>query len=207
VGETVTHPSNVRTAAAAPTWFHGVAGSGTVGLRLHAASGVHVDLGRGWRSAVGPHLLGAAVLEARGTASVERLRSWADARVAAAAHTTGTRPAPTLEELRRARRDLREFGAQLAAVPPCRVVSGPRQEVAVVVRGGQVVDVRLDPAWCRAATDTDLEHRLADALGAALRQCAAVPGQALDGCPDLAALLADHPGGAPFGMPDPRGDR
>jgi hypothetical protein len=71
----------------------------------------------------------------------------------------------------------------------------------VGILGGQVVDLVLDPAWQRTATDADLERRIAAALRAALQQCAAMPTQALDGCPDLVAVLARLPGGAPVPLP------
>ena len=218
------HPTPAGpTAAAVPpppdtNWFCGTAGDGAVQLRIHySATDARVDLYHGWRSRVGPDLLGAAVLQALGTATAARATAWALDQAEAATTHAGppARPATgrvatreAVDKMLRAFRDPREFRAQLAELgQQSRVVSGPGREVTVVARGGQVVDLRLDPGWRRTATDSDLERRLADGLHTALQQCAAIPTQALDGCPDLVAVLAGQPAGPPFPLPDTRGDR
>jgi hypothetical protein len=177
-----------------------------------SAADARVELRRGWRSAVGPDLLAVVVLEAFRAASLARLESWAAdhaapgaLRAAGAAAVPTVRPArsgpPTREaltELGRAWRDVREFSLQLTALMRTpQTVSGQGREVRVETLGGQIVDLVLDPAWRRTATDPDLERRIASALRAALQQCAALPTQALKGCPDLVAVLARNPAGSP----------
>ncbi|MCO1657420.1 hypothetical protein [Pseudonocardia humida] len=194
---------------------------------LHASGAdARLELLRGWRPAVGPDGLGPAVLEAFRVASLARLAAWAaDHPTPDAPRAAGTgiapgsahrpvRPAapPTREavaELGRAFRDLREFSLQLTALMRTpRTVSGPGRAVLVQTLGGQIVDLTLDPAWRRAAIDSDLEHRITAALRTALQQCAAMPAQALEGCPDLVAVLVRNPAGSPFAPPaDPRGGR
>ncbi len=214
LGDAVIYPTKSSTDA---DWSSGDAGAGTIRVRIDAAAtDARVELRRGWRSAVGPDVLGPAVLEAFRAASQARLQSWAADLVASDVLRTAVAPTPrstrsappappdreAVAELRRAFRDLREFSLQLAAlVRTPRTVSGAGREVEVVALGGQVVDLRLDPAWRRTALDSDLEQRITATLRSALQQCAALPAQALQGCPDLVAVLARSPGGAPFPLP------
>lgn len=211
------HPSSTGSATLVPveqTWFRGIAGSGMVALQIDdSATDVRVALRRGWQSAVVPHQLAAAVLEALRAAVIARSTAWLTDRGAepAGAPATGAvvrTPAPvstreSAETLRRAFRDLREYRLQIAALGRTPMtVAGPGREVTVTAVGGQVVDLQLDPRWRVVATDADLERRITDALRTALRRCASIPRQALEGCPDLAAVLADAPGGSPVAVPD-----
>jgi hypothetical protein len=63
-----------------------------------------------------------------------------------------------------------------------------------VVHAGRIVGVDLEPAWRRIATDAELERHVEQTLSVALRHCAELPERALQGCPDLAAVLAGAPG-------------
>jgi hypothetical protein len=194
-------------------------------LRAPAAD-ARLELLRTWRSAVGPDRLAPAVLAAFGAASLARLQAWAmdpsTLDILRPADTDSAQrpmdgpgrrtPAPTREavaELSRAFRDLREFSLQLTALARTpQTVSGPGREVVVEIVGAQIVGLALDPGWRRTATDPDLERRITEALRTALQRCAAMPAQALHGCPDLAAVLARNPAGSPFARPaDPRGGR
>lgn len=204
-------------------WSTGIGGAGTVRLALHdSATDARLELLRGWRVAVGPDRLAPAVLEAFRAAALARLQDWAsDPATTDALRAAGSDVAPqpveaglrtptreTVAELGRAWRDLREFGLRLASLlqTPRTVSAGGR--VTVSALGGQIVDLALDPVWRRTATDPDLAHEITATLRAALQQCAALPAQALRGCPDLAAVLARHPVGSRFApAADPRGDR
>ena len=172
-----------------------------------AARDVAVVLAGGWRSTVGPEGLAAAVLEAFSAATTARLTAWATAPA-----TEGTSSPPpeqtqlpvqapwpqasrvTVGSLSRAWSDLREFQRRLTTLHAAtETVSSPGRLAVVTVAGGQPVGLDLDPDRLRTATSRDLECHIGHALRAALATIAALPERALEGCPDLQALLSGTP--------------
>lgn len=148
---------------------------------------VRLTLCPSWRSVLGPHALGAAVVEAWTAAATARL-------TVDVPPPSPPDPAPVparrldVATLRRAFRELREFRHQLTALAAATyVVGGPGRPVTVTVTAGQVSRVEIDPA---AAPDAELERHVEEALRAALSLVAAFPRHALAGCPDLQAVLA-----------------
>jgi hypothetical protein len=213
--------------------FVGADRTGLVQVELDGtAREVDVHLAGGWRSRVGIQDLGAAVVQAFAAAAVERLSEWA-----AGAHpadlgggvgagslqaSEGGAWAGPLEAgaalVLRAWRDVREYQVRLDELhASARRVAGPDGQVVVTVRGGQLVDVELNPAWWRASVSVaDLEQSLGKALCAGLAAIANTPDLALAGCPDLQALLtgsflsrSDHqtsPNRATWDAPQPEPD-
>jgi DNA-binding protein YbaB len=196
--------------------YSGEDSSGRVQVEIDgAARDVAVALADGWRSAVGSEGLASAVLQAFSAATTARLTAWATAPA-----TEGTGPvAPaepgqppmqlpspqerqlTADSLSRAWRDLREFRLRLTTLHRATdTVSSPGRLAVVTVAGGQLLSLELDPDWLRTATSQDLERHIGHALRAALAMIAALPERALEGCPDLQALLARSPF-SPFGSP------
>jgi hypothetical protein len=180
--------------------------SGTVGLRLgRTDTDVRIRLERGWRAAVGPGRLGAAVLQAHGRLELARFAGWSREPVSPAPVPPAALDAA---QLGRAWQDMREFQLRLTELGATTwTVAGPGRLVSAVLRGSQVVDLDLDPQWQRIASDAELEHHIGHTLGVALGQAAALPERALNGCPDLAAVLAhssrpsDWPGSCLAGRP------
>jgi hypothetical protein len=177
--------------------FSGLDASRTVRLWLaDSGRGARVGLDRRWRAAVGPERLGGAAVEALGAAVVAQVGAWSGGSIpsAPAWGTDRLGSGASLEtsaHLRRACQDLREFRAQLAALAGATwTVPGAGRLVVAVLRAGQVVGLELDPRWRRVASDGELEHHIGHTLSMGLRQCATLPQRALDGCPDLAAVLA-----------------
>jgi hypothetical protein len=96
-----------------------------------------------------------------------------------------------MAQLGRAWQDLREFRLRLSELGAVTsTVHGPGRRVTAALRGAQIVGLDLDPTWRRTASDAELEQHIAHTLGAALRQAPGLSERALDGCPDLAAVLA-----------------
>jgi hypothetical protein len=198
--------STAHTIPAAPdprARYRGTDPSTTVTVEIDGAvRDARVGLGRGWRRALSPDRLGPAVSHAFAAATTARLEAWA-------ATTTPTAPPPVapapsvttepasrdvVDRLGRAWRDLHEFGLRLTELhQSTQTVFSPGRHAAATVRGGQIVSVDLDRTWRRHAPDADLEHHLTAVLNAALAAVAAVPKRALEGCPDLADVLAGHP--------------
>jgi hypothetical protein len=174
--------------------FAGADPTGSVRIRIdRSGRDVRIGLDRRWRTAVGTDRLGAAVLAALDAAALDRLASWEIGSVAqepaTASGNTGS-----ADRLRRAGQDLREFRVRLAELQrTTSAVPGPGRRLTAAVRGGRIVGLDLDPAWRRTAPDAELEHHLEQALRAGLRHAAAQPERALDGCPDLVAVLAGAP--------------
>jgi DNA-binding protein YbaB len=189
--------------------YPGEDGSGQVRVEVDgAAREVAVVLADGWRSTIGPDGLAAAVLQAFSAATTARLTAWATAPATAGSSPPSPGepeqppvqpPRPqasrvTLDSLSRAWRDLREFRLRLTALHAAtETVSSPGRLAVVTVAGGQLVSLDLDPDWLRTATSRDLERHIRLALRAALATIAALPERALEGCPDLQALLSGIP--------------
>lgn len=171
---------------------------GSVRVRIDGSGyDVRIGLDRQWRTVVGPDRLGAAVLAALDAAALDRLASWVSGPVAPAPVRPSAAVTPErADRLRRAGRDLREFRGRLAELQRTESrVPGPGRRVTAVLRGGQVVGLDLDPVWRRIAPDAELERHVELTLSAGLRHAAALPERALEGCPDLVAVLAGAPGG------------
>lgn len=163
------------------------------GAARHAA----VVLGDGWRRSVGTAGLAAAVLQAFSAATTARLAAWAAAS-AVAPNAPGRgeaqRAAVDIGSLSRARRELRELRQRLAAMHRAtETASSPGRRAVAVVTGGRVTGLELDPEWLRTAATRDVERHTGHALRGALALLSALPERALEGCPDLAALLAAGP--------------
>jgi hypothetical protein len=180
-------------------WPHGrhsgEDGTGRVRVELDcAARDVDVVLENGWRSAVGPKGLGAAVLQAFSAATIARLTAWATAlateqRLPPILPPTWPAARLTIDALAHAWRDLREFQHRLTTLHEAtETVSSPGGLAVVEVARGQLVGLELDSTWLRTATSPDVERHIGHALGAALTLIAALPERALEGCPGLAAL-------------------
>jgi hypothetical protein len=196
---------NVRTVLAPmppDRWYSGRDSAERVRIDLDgAARNVTVALEDGWRAAVGTAGLAPAVLQAFSAATSARLAAWAAAPGAAI-----TSPLPddqergpawptsrqlTSDSLSRAWRDLREFRLRLEALHEAgETVSSPGGLVIVTIARGQLVGVDLDSDWLRTATSRDIERHVGLALRDALALIATLPERALEGCPDLAALVA-----------------
>lgn len=179
---------------APPAWPHGrysgEDGTGRVHVELDgAARDVAVALDDGWRSAVVPDGLAAAVLQAFSAAAAARLTAWATAPFGESGRPRSRRPSTGPSS--RAWRDLREFRRRLTALHDIAdTAASPGRLVVATVRAGMLVGLELDPHWLRTAATTDVERHVGHALRAALALIAALPERALEGCPDLAAVLA-----------------
>jgi DNA-binding protein YbaB len=186
--------------------YSGEDGTGRVRVELDgAARDVAVGLKDGWRSAVASEGLAAAVLQAFSAATTARLTAWATAPATKSTSAPSGEPGqlptqlpwPQANQLTlyRAWRDLREFQLRLTSLHNAtETAHSPGRLAVITVAGGQIVSLDLDPAWLPTATSQDLERHIGHALRAALAMIAALPERALEGCPDLAALLS----GAPF---------
>ena len=181
-----------------PRRSRGTDPSATVTVEIDAAArDAQLDLVEGWRSQVGVHRLGPAVVEAFTAATTARL--------ADCAAWTGPVRVPATEEpqprqssaaevqaLGRAWRDLREFRIRLAELRSTdTTVTAAGGRVRATIRDGRLLAVELDGPWSTTASDADLAVHTGRALRAALRSVDEVPERALAACPDLRALL-DH---------------
>lgn len=178
--------------------YSGEDSSGRVRVEVDgAASDVAVVLADGWRAAVPRAGLAGAVLQAFSAATTARLTAWATAPTAPREQDRPAWPQaswPTADSLSRAWRDLREFRLRLTSLHAAtETVSSPGRQVVVTIAGGQPVGLELDPEWLRTATSQDLERHIGHALRAALARIATLPERALEGCPDLQALLSGSP--------------
>jgi hypothetical protein len=193
------------------------------GAARHAA----VALESGWRRTIGGPALGAAILAAYTAATTARLTAWAEQ--AAERRDTGDggdAPAPAMvdrqvtwpratpamvQSLSRAFRDLREFGLRLTALHAATTTTAsPGRTVVVTARAAQIVGIELAPDWLRTAGDSDIERQTGHTLRAALDDLVRLPERALEGCPDLQAVLAAHQSpiglvGPTLGTPPPQG--
>lgn len=179
--------------------YSGEDGSGQVRIEIDgAARDAAVVLASAWRSAVPPAGLPAAVLQAFTAATTARLIAWATAPATEQLPSIQP-PMPranqlTVDSLSRAWRDLREFQQRLTTLHNAtETASSPGRLAIVTVAGGQLVAIDLDPDWLRTATSQDIERHIGHALRAALSMIATLPERALEGCPDLAALLTGRP--------------
>jgi hypothetical protein len=187
---------DARTEHSPPSRYSGEDGTGRIHVELDgAARDVVVVLADGWRSAVGSEGLAAAVLLAFSAASTARLIAFTTG--PAAEHQRPIPPPrlqanrPTSDSLSRAWRDLREFQRRLATLHGAtETASSPGGLAVATVAGGRLVGLELEPDWLADATPRDLERHIGDALRGALTLIAEVPERALEGCPDLTALLA-----------------
>jgi hypothetical protein len=164
-----------------------------------------VRLAEGWRARVGIEGLRAAVVQAFTAAAAVRLSEWAAGThpvepvgmvgpgSVPASEAGGTSAAPLearVALMSRVWRDVQEYQQRLGELhASLRRVAGPDGQVVVAVRGGQLVDVELDPVWRVSASVADLERSVGKALSAALAAIAETPDLALAACPDLQALL------------------
>jgi hypothetical protein len=169
--------------------------SGTVGVEIGAGSvDARLVLVAGWRRRVGLRDLGRAVVEAFDGALAGHL-------VAPAAAPAGAAPVPggatdDAAVLDRAWREMREFRSRLAELVGDPVtVTDARGRVRAVVGGGRLAGVELDPRWAARATDAELAEHVEQALRSAAAAVAGLPVRALDGCPNLRAVLG-RPTGA-----------
>ncbi|MHA6616772.1 hypothetical protein [Pseudonocardia sp. DLS-67] len=187
---------------ARPVWPHGRYPGEDGTRRVHveldgAARDVAVVLDDGWRSALGPQGLAAAVLQGFSAATTARLAAWATAPFAEPARARPHPPATASSS--RAWRDLREFRHRLTTLHHAtETAASPGRLVVATIRAGGLVGLELDPQWLRTAATTDVERHIGHALRAALALIAALPERALQGCPDLAAFLAGSPFAPPF---------
>jgi hypothetical protein len=199
--------------------YQGCDGSDLVQVEVDgAARHVAVALESGWRRTIGGPALGAAILAAYTAATTARLTAWAEQ--AAERRDTGdvgNAPAPAMvdrqvpwpratpemvQSLSRAFCDLREFGLRLTELHAATTTTAsPGRIVVVTARAAQITGIELAPDWLRTAGDADIERVTGQTLRAALDDLARLPERALEGCPDLQAVLADHP--SPIGLVGP----
>lgn len=154
--------------------------AGLVGVRIEPDGQVSVRLSPGRRAGEGE--LGAAVVEAvrSATPAVPPARRRLDA-----------------ETVSRAWRDLREFRSRLDDLRGASATAvSPRRRVVVTAIAGQPVDIEIDAAWRRCATDQDLADHLGYALSTVVAAGAVWWAEALAGCPDLREVMSLVPLGA-----------
>lgn len=178
--------------------------AGIAAIRLSGSGrGVDVRIEDGWRRAVGPEGLGAALVQAYSAAALERLVAWAA--------TVGVRDPPqargpvdagpllpvtrhAAQSVSRAWADLAEFRLRLRELHESETSGGsPNGKVTVVARTAAVIRVEIDERWLADAGCGEIELQTGRAFEAALDAVARLPDEALDGCPDLRALLAASP--------------
>lgn len=157
----------------------------------------------GWRRSGGAESLGTSVLGAytAATASAVTEQTHEQPVVAAAAEarrrSVGWATTPRAL-LHRAFRDLDELRGQLKDLRTTgTTITEPGHAVTVTLHGAQLVAVHIDPHWLSSAHDAEVELRLATILTTAARAGRTKLDQALDGCPDLRAVLAVASAAAP----------
>jgi hypothetical protein len=156
---------------------------------------VQVAVAAAWRRSGSAEALAAATLAAYAAAGLARLASGAsEPPPIAPTSQVVERPSESASAARallhRAFRDLDEFRRQLVRLNTVEsTVTDPAGLVTVTLRGAQVVGLDVERQWFRSADDADVGQRLGAALTAAVRAGRAVPHRALDGCPDLVAVL------------------
>ncbi|WP_309115774.1 YbaB/EbfC family nucleoid-associated protein [Saccharothrix sp.] len=159
-----------------------------------------VTLDRGWREALDPRRLGAAVVEAANDATLRALVNQAER-----PPTTTTPPTPPTDEpitpaaaqqlLDAVHADLDAFTRRLAGVVDRDVaVTSRGGHVHGTARTGRVLDLSVDPHWARRARDSEIGSELLDVLAAL--HARSTPGELASGphsaaISELTALLSD----------------
>lgn len=174
------------------------------------ATGLSVQVGvvAGWRRSGSAESLASATLAAYAAAGLARLAAGESEPSAIAPPSRSVERPPESASvaralLHRAFRDLDEFRLQLARLNAVEsTVTDPGRLVTVTLRGAQIVGLDVESQWLRSANDADVGQRLGAALTAAVRAGRALPNRALDGCPDLVAVLTRSSIPLPF-MLDP----
>jgi hypothetical protein len=188
----------------APRRYRGADPSAPVIVEIDAtAHDAQLVLLEGWRTQVGVHRLGPAVVQAFTAATTARLAAWAATGpewTASCCSSAGDGPqrerslADEVQAPDRAWRDLREFRIRLAELRSTDItVTAGGGRVRATVRDGRLLAVELDRSWSSTASDADVAVQVGRALRAALFTVDEVPGRALDACPDLRALLDRAP--------------
>lgn len=167
-------------------------GSGSVHVTVGGDGRVvDLQLDRTWRQSVGPHALGAAVLEAVGDASIRRLGAWAEAvaddpgppadgidrtprpvvRSGAPADSAAARRAvqDMLSLLEGVEADLEDLERRIDQRMQQQVVGrSPTHQVTVRVRGGgEVIDVEVQRRFVDRTDDRGIARELRSAFQAA----------------------------------------
>lgn len=174
-------------ALAADTWHAGHDPSGRVRVELDGPGrDVRVTLADGWRSALGPERLGAAVVAAHVEAVVARMTAWARESALPAPAPYAEPAAEQLTTVRAAHRELAVFRRRLAELRAVPVTVEVADAVQVTVREGRPAGARITRA---DADDAELASALAAGLRAALAVVAEQPATALARCPALRTVL------------------